>query len=140
VNGRAEDRAVNLDAEAHGECGSTPARRGRASLRYGAPRREDLPVHRLERMEADLEPALQAPAGVTEMAIARRRQQMNECGKAANQWCDLGLEAPLRARVADADPVNECRVIGEQIAEIDRSEATLAWRCPTDAPLRTRRA
>ena len=140
MDDRAEDRTVGLDAEADGECGSTPARRGRASLRYRTPGREDLSIHCLERVEADLEPALQAPAGVTEVAVARRRQKMNERGKASDQWCNLGLEAPLRAGVPDADPVNECRVIRKQVAELDSAEPAFGWRRPTDIPLRTRRA
>ena len=138
MDDRAEDRTVDLDAEAHGERGGTPARRGRASLRNRAPCREDLSVHRLERVEADLEPALQASAGVTEVAVARRRQKMNERGQASDQWCNLDLEAPLRAGAPDADPVNERRVIREQVAEIDSSEPTLAGGAPVDTSSRSR--
>ncbi len=126
---------MDLAAQAHGKRGGTPARSGRASLRDGAARGEDLAVRGLQRVEADFEPALQAPAGVPEVAVARRRQKMNERGEASDQRRNLDVEAALRAGVPNADPVNERRVMRGKVVEIDGSEPALArWRRPATRP------
>ena len=108
---------MELGAEPGHERGSSPARFECPAFGHGAPRGKDLPVRRLQSVEAYFQTEPEQTALAPEMGVRGRGELMDEGGIRLDDRNEARLAAPLLAAVGHTDATEHILVLAEGARE-----------------------